>query len=353
MPESSPEVAAAELAEKVDAADLDTDVKDTSTESSPAGIEGEKADMLAAVKAALSAEETPPSSTNQGPQSKEGAEKAPEGDVSEPDKDELTKEELDRLRPKTRKRIENLVNERRQRDGQIAELDSKLGALEPKAQRFDQMVQFIEKANLSTEEVNEGFEVMRLLKNDPLKAWERLQPIFAQLQQMVGQVLPDDLQTAVSQGEITEAHARELVKARTRALVSENDTRRRDAQVQEEQQTRRYQEQQTAVHTAVADWEKSKVGKDPDWKLKQPRVMEIVRLETLEREKRDPGFAWTPEEALKFANSALERVNDEFRRFSPRPKAMDPITDVASSRSNAQPKTALEAAKLALAQMAG
>lgn len=324
------------------------DVKVTSAESSPAEPKSEKVDLLTAVKAALK----PPTeksldSKTPGSETAEGAETALDKDADKgSETDDLTEEELARLKPKTRKRIENLTAARRERDGRIAEL-------EPKAQQFEKMMTFVQTAKLSTDEVNEGFEVMRLLKHEPLKAWERLKPIFDSLRSMVGEVLPEELQIAVNQGQITEAHARELAITRTKAAVSTAQVQRHEADTREQQQQDAHQKRQVAVQTSVVEWEKSKAGSDPDWKQKQSRVMEIVQLETLRREKADPNFGWTPEEAVKFANEALTKVETEFKRFAPRPKAINPVIDVASTRSEAKPTTALEAAKQGLARMAG
>lgn len=334
--------------EKVEgAAVATTDVKDASAESSPAD-KGEKTDLLSAVKAALDpVKEKSPASETQDSKSAEGT-AAPfdkDGDKGS-ETDDLTEEELARLKPKTRKRIENLTAARRERDGRIAEL-------EPKATQFDKVVTFIENAGLSTQEVNDGFEVMRLLKKDLPGAYQRLKPIVDQLEQVLGVQMPADLRTAVEQGQITEAHAKELAQTRSKAALSTQALQNRDQEDESRRQQDAHQEQQGRVRTAIVEWEKSKVGSDPDWKPKQARVMEIVQLETLRREKADPTFAWTPDAAIKFADEALKRVEDEFKRFSPKPKALNPVTDVSSTRSEAKPKTALEAAKQGLARMAG
>lgn len=345
MPESSPETAD-EAATPVEASQADTaDVK-VSAESSPAGSEGAK-DLLSSVRDALKSSETSPPSKTEESSAAEGAATAIDKTVAaETDADDLTEEELARLKPKTRKRIENLTAARRERDGQIAEL-------EPKAKQFDQMLRFIGDSNLSLDEVNEGFEVMRLLKHDPLKAWDRLKPIVDQLLPMIGAVLPEELQRAVNEGQITEAHARELALSRSKAAVSDAQLRQRDSQDEQRRHAAAFQESQGRVHSSIAEWEKSKAGSDPDWKLKQPRVMEKVQLETLRRQRQDPNFVWSPDEALKFAEEGVKQVNEEFRRFAPKPKPLNPITDAASTRSEARPASLLEAARLGLARMAG
>lgn len=350
MPESSPEVEdkAEAKVEQTETAKSETEIADAKSpaESSTADPKDEKGDMLTAVKAALEPKtEKSSDSKTEGSKADEPDKPAEkDGEKSGDEADDLTEEELARLRPKTRKRIENLVQDVKERDTKIADL-------EPKAQRFEQLVRFVDDAGLSPDEVNRGFDVMRDLKNDPLKAYGVLRPIMDQLELLVGQKLPDDLQVAVNQGQITEPHARELARARSTSAVREQQLQRRDQQDQHRQARQAFEDQQTQVSTAVAKWESSKAGSDPDWKQKQARVMELVELETLRRTQQNPRFVWTPDEAVKFADVTLKRVNEELQKLAPKPKAVNPVTDVASGRSISKPKTALEAAKAGLAAM--
>lgn len=350
MPESLPDKdSGAEPIEKVDQAP-NTEVTDVkpSAESSPAERDG-TGSLLDAVKAALKPEpsEKSPDSKTEGSE----ADKADKPDAAkakgkEAEPGELSEEDLSRLNRKTQERIKHLLAARK-------ESEAKLADLEPKANQFDQVVRFVQEAGLSTQEVNDGFEVMRLLKRDLPGAYKRLKPIVEQLEVVLGVQIPDDLQQAVNEGQITEAHARELSRTRSEARLSAHQVQERDRAASESKRREAFEANQTSVQNAVAEWEKSKAGSDLEWQHKQARVMEIVRLETLSREKADPQFAWTPDEAIKFAEAALDRVNTEFKRFMPKPKAMNPITDVAATRSEAKPKTALEAAKQGLARMAG
>lgn len=349
MPGSSPDenskVEEVEVKETKTAETTESTDAKPAAESSTAEPKGEK-DLVASVKEALEAKEKPPASETEGSQPEKESDKdaKKDGGEAETDSDDLTEEELARLRPKTRKRIENLLGQVHERDGVIADI-------KPKADQFDHLVRFVENAGLSTQEVNDGFDIMAALKNQPLAAYEKLKPIFQQLQILAGDVLPEELQIAVNQGQITEAHARELARTRSQAAVSTQQLTRRDQQEQVRNQQQETQRQQEGVRSAIAGWEKSKAGSDPDWKPKQQRVMELVELETLRRSNADPNFRWTPDEAVKFADQTLAKVNDEFKRFAPRPKAVTPVTDVASTQSTTKPKTAVEAAKQGLARM--
>ncbi len=342
---SSPQDAVVEGEAKAepDIAAKTTDEKATPAESSPADKGETKGDMLSAVKAALEPQEKAPDSDEQGSKDEPKTEAAKEGEAEGDGSDDLTEEELARLRPKTRTRINNLLKER-------AERDEKIAALEPKAGQYDQIVGFVEKAGLTKDEVNQGFDVMNDLKNDPHKAYDRLRPIMDQLEQIVGVRLPEDLLRGVQLGQITEAHARELASARSRSTVTQQQLERRDQRDTERQQQEAHTGRVNETATAVTEWETSKSKSDPDWKLKQPRISEIIELEIGRRRQQDPKYFPTKAEALKFASDALTRVENDFKQLAPRRKEIRPgHVDSAATQSTAKPKTALEAARLALA----
>jgi hypothetical protein len=304
MPESSPETVEA-TETKVDVATTESPKDAAPAESSTAEPKGEKGDMLSAVKAALAPKtEKTPASDEQGSKTDEKSATAAdkEGDEEGDGSDELSEEETQRLRPKTRKRIENLVRGTHDRDRKIAEL-------EPLAEGFTRISNFVKENNLSTDEVNKLFEVGADLKHNPLKALEVLEPIMQQLYRLSGRVLPDDLQVEVNHGRITEQHARELAAARTNAHIARSQTQRVQQRHEESAAEQARNAQTKAIVDATAAWDRSKERSDPDWKLKQPRVTKEIELAV-----RRNGFPKTPEEAVQIANKALEEVDAEFKR---------------------------------------
>jgi hypothetical protein len=318
---------------------------DTSAESSTAE-QGEKGDMLSAVKAALEPKEKSPASDEPGSKSDDplAADAKKEGDAAAGESDDLTEEDLARLKPKTRKRIETLTAEVRDRDTKLAEIS-------PKAENFEKIQRFVDEAGLSKDDVNQGFDVMRNLKNDPLKAYEQLKPIFAQLQQIAGEVLPPDLQTEVDQGRLTEAHARELTLARSRAAVNGQRLERVETTTRAERERQEFEQTVDGVAKAVTAWENSTSKGDPDWKLKQPRIQELVELEIMRKQRSQPDYFPTKEEAIEMSKKALTAVETELKRFAPQRRSMTtPASDAGSSRSVAAPKNMLEAVKIGLAK---
>lgn len=312
-------------------------------ESSPAES-GEKGDMLSAVKAALKPTEKSPNSDEQGSKpdaalatdaKKEGAD---EGDGSA----DLAEEELAKLHRNTRKRIEFLSTEVKARETKLAEI-------EPKAQNFDAIQRFVDEAGLSKDDVNQGFDVMKNLKTDPLKAYEQLKPIYAQLQQMAGDVLSPELQQSVDRGEITQAHARELAFNRSRAAVNGQRLEETTTRQRADNERREFEGQVNDVASAVTAWETTTSKNDPDWKLKQPRIQVLVENEILRKQARDPKYFPSKDEALTMSKQALKDVEAEFKRLAPARRSISqPAADAGSSHSAPVPKTMLDAVKVGL-----
>lgn len=327
---------------------VDQDQKDVTTSAESSATEkGEKGDMLSAVKAALEPKEKSPVSDEPGSKTDEPVVDAKkEGDAAG-ESDDLTEEDLARLKPKTRKRIETLAAEVKDRDTKLAEIS-------PKAENFEKIQRFVDDAGLSKDDVNQGFDVMRNLKNDPLKAYEQLKPIFAQLQQIAGEVLPPDLQGEVDQGRLTEAHARELTLARSRAAVNGSRLERVETTTRAQREKQEFEQTVDGVASAVTEWEKTTSKNDPDWKLKQPRIQELVELEIMRKQRAEPNYFPSKDEAIAMSKKALTAVETELKRFAPqRRQVTTPSNDAGSSRSVAVPKTMLEAAKMGLAKAAG
>jgi hypothetical protein len=325
------------------------DVKDTPAEPSPADkvegkpegkpeAKGEKGDMLAAVKAALAPKtDKTPKSDEPDPKSEAKTEEpAKEGGEPEAESDELTEEELSRLKPKTKKRIDSLLAERAERDREIEHL-------RPAAEQFDKVVRFVQEAGLVPDEVNQLFEIGKNLKQDPRKAYDQIKPVFEQLQRMFGDILPDDLQDKVNKGLITAPDAKALAEARTNAAIAEQRANRSSERETQFRQQTVNRELVDEVRAKVSGWEASKEKADPDWKLKQPHVMRAIKVALHER-----GTPPNAAEAVEIAEKALAEINADFKALVPRKREVKAVTDAASNRSTAKPTTMLEAARAAL-----
>src|SRR3546814_2786893 len=101
--------------------------------------------------------------------------------ISDWSSDVCSSDLLSRYRPRTKRRIEGLLNERKA-------LQEEAEQLRPRAQQFENMVKYVEEAGLETAEVNQTFEAARLIKAagrgqvDPAVALEAIMPFVQSLQ---------------------------------------------------------------------------------------------------------------------------------------------------------------------------
>lgn len=330
MPDSSPETAAVE--ETANLAAAPAEAKDVSAESS-AATEGPES-MLDAVKAALAPEaEKSPDSENDGSEGDAASAEA-KAEEDEPLGD-LTEEELSRYKPKTQRRVRQLIEER---NSARAELET----VKQKAQGFEQIETYVRANGLTELDVNTGFEIMALMTRDPKAALEKLTPIVQHLQQTVGAVLPTDIAEDMRLGYISEQRAYELSQARAQAAIKAQEAQRLAETQQREAAQRQTEAHIEAVASAVTSWEKAKSSTDPDWELKRSRIGELMELEV-----RRSGYPRTAQDAVKLAETALERVSSELRRYTPK-TPVTPVVNASSSRSAAAPETMLDAIKQAI-----
>lgn len=344
-PKSSPDKEI--VKEEVDVPIVDQEDAKPSAKSSEAEP-GEKGDMLSAVKAALKPQETSPASDEPGPKAEDPPAATPEKAVEEGDgSGDLTAEETSRLKPKTRQRIEYLSH-------QVKERDTKLADMTPKAERFEQIAQFVEEAGLSKDDVNSGFDIMRNLKSNPVKAYDQLRPIMDQLESVLGHRLPPELEAQVNQGQLTEAHARELSRSRATATVTGKVLQETETRQKQAEDKRKFEAQVDETAKAVTEWETKTGQGDPDWKLKQPRVQALVELEIMRKQQRDPEYFPSKDEAVSISKKALETVEAELKPLNPRRRQINvPASDAGSTASVASPKSMMDAVKNGLAKMAG
>jgi len=226
-------------------------------------------------------------------------------------------------------------------------LKGQVDTFKEKAERFDNIGNFMREQNLTPQEMTQGFQIMALMKNDPLKALELLAPHITNLELAVGRKLPDDLQSDVDAGNLTPERAQEL--ARTRMSADSERARReaaeREAQAERERQAAdAAQNAAQAMQGAVVKWEEGIKQRDPDYSHKQRFVTDRVRALILEK-----GQPKSPEDAVKYVEEAYDDVNQTFRKVLPKRDAVRTVTsDQSSTRATPAPKTMEEAIRGAL-----
>lgn len=328
-----------------------TESQDESSAPSPEKTPAEKPSMLDAVKAAIKpkAKEASPSSEQDGADPKKGSPDSKD-DKSE---DELSQDELNQLSKRTRRRIEGLTK-------QLAAKDKEAEGLRTRAGEYDKIETFVRNSGLTNEVVGATLQIAALMRSNPREALSRLIPVVRQLQDFVGETVPDDLAQRVRSGFLTEEDARALARSRADAAMA--NRRASEMAAQQEVETRR-QSQQRVVDTTVGTietWEAQKAKSDPEWNLKRDEIAELVELaiERKNREQQQTNPAappWFPnsDEAVKLSQDAYDRVNERYKRFTPKPTEIRPVVSGgASSRTVAPPKSMLDVVRAAVGKAA-
>lgn len=140
--------------------------------------------------------------------------------------------------------------------------ESLIKEYEPYVQAQQSIADYCDKHGITAEDYKFGLGLMSALKNDPVKAMEMLKPHLSQLQQLNGDVLPEDLAKAVADGDITEAWAKNLAKERAKNSFSEQRVQKTQEQIRAE----RTQAEFRQVQTTVNSWIDTKKKSDPDFK---------------------------------------------------------------------------------------
>lgn len=337
MPDSPPE-------DLVDGAPLDTAPVHSDVIASEPSPDKPAESLLDAVKAATKQGDVSPASEAPEPQA-EGADQDTKTEPETPlaDDGELSPEEKKALSAKTKERIEKLV-----RDGK--QLRSEAERLAPKAAEFDKIDTAIRGAGLSYPEVADLLQIGVALKNDPQHFLALALPVVARVQEMVGAVLPSDLQERVRLGHISQEDAGRLA----RAEAGERLQRSRSEVVQRATAEQHRAAQELALYdravSSIESWDAAKAKSDPDWSVKRTLVAEKVETVILRKAQTSGGrYIPSPEEAVRLAEDALKEVEGQLRAFAPKPHAVKPAASAgASPRSAPEPKTMLEAMKQAI-----
>jgi hypothetical protein len=329
MPGSSPE--------------LNTEIEDAAASSveeaaapSTAENDGAPSSMLEVVQAALKGdEETSPGSDDAGSEDTEtvsqGADAKSRDDAEAgSDAGEISDEEFKSYAPKTRKRIEQLLDDRRQKTSQIDELSNRLKVFEP-------VEQIIGSSGLQPAEVQNTIAIAGLIKTNPWEAMRALQPIYEQLSQITGQTLPNDLKEQVRLGYITEPHARSLAQSRNQVQHLTAQQQMQAQREQEQAQQRQLQTLVTDASTAATDWETTKAKTDPDFKLKQPRINELVRLAVHEE-----GYPKSKADVRALLDRIHTKVSSELSQLRPPRKEVRHINGAASPEARSAPTSILD-----------
>lgn len=285
-----------------------------------------------AVRAALDSGKEQSSGSGEGEEKPSAADPKVKKPEEEEELGELTPEELASYKGKTQRRFKQF------QEREVA-LKSEIDKQKPEVDNWRRVQGFVQKANLTAEDVNTGMNIMSLMKNDPAKAHEALQPIFANLEALVGVRVPPDLQQQVTEGKITAQHAQELSKLRaTTGLTTAQQEQKRldDEAAAKNQQTQVVETLKNDVGTAITNWETRWKASDPDYSLKHARVSEAIELE-LHRRISAKTLPTSVEEAVKMAEDVKKKVEKDLLKFVPKRQATGAVPTGPGSTNGSKP----------------
>ena len=221
------------------------------------------------------------------------------------------------------------------------ELIAEKNELKPLADNYVQITNYLAENNISSDEAAEGFQIMALIKNNPVEARKALQPWIDELDLHAGNRFPSDIQEKIDQGYIDEASAADMTRMRMAAEVAEGKRQMTEDQLAQAQQAQHV----NSLAEVVTEWENGKLETDPDYELKQEEMDD--RVKALISEFGQPQDA---DQAIQLVEAAYETVNARFAARRPQKKAVRTASGgKPAGNPAAQPERVLEVIQQTLA----
>jgi hypothetical protein len=315
-----------------------TEAQGVAAESSTAD-EGVKAPAtpLEAVKAALEA--TSSSDKTDKPATESPTRDADAKESKTSGADEPYEEEDKNFSKVANQRIRTLVEQRNAAQSRLEEVTKTADA-------YTAVVERVRATGASAAQIDEAMALLTEINRNPIKAFEMLTPIYQSLEQFVGNRLPSDLQEKVDSGHIDEDSAREIARLRNSSKFAETQHQQFVQQTQQQTDEDSLKSLKNAIGQASTDWDAKWKGSDPDYQRKLPFVMAEIRAQIAEA-----GGITSPQQAVKIADAALKKVNESLTGLMPQKREIKtPTGGFQSGNAAPKPRTALEAANLALRQ---
>jgi len=217
-------------------------------------------------------------------------------------------------------RFQKVVKERREFKAQMEALQGQVEPLKLDAERYNNVVGFLDQSGLNADEAADLLTVGGLAKTNPVEAWKRAKSWVQGLLIAAGEVVPDDLQQRVTAGELSREAALDI--SRLRSQTASMQATQSFQQQREERQ--RQQAGADGMRQTASDWETDRRVKDPNFAAKLPAIQrEIVFLQ------RTDGMPKDAEGVKAQLMKAYKNVNDSLKAAAPNPApktAIRPVT---------------------------
>ena len=258
--------------------------------------------------------------------------------------DEVTAEELAAYSPRSKGRIEKLLNERRELRAHLEQFK----AIEPQAQAAASVQQYLRDNDISREDFMLTLELAASMRKGDFEAfYAGIKPYVTLAEEYLGVSLPADLQQAVRSGQMTTQAAAMYSRERMDRGLAQSRNMRAQQLHQEQSQTMQQQlqaqqQQQLAVNVRdhVNAWEQTMMRSDPDYAAAKPLLHDVMW--SVVREK---GAPQSPEQAVEIAKEAYSRVKGHVAPFTPqrRPTSRVPSSTGRTNGAAPEPNSLREA----------
>lgn len=214
------------------------------------------------------------------------------------------------------------------------------------AQRYENIQNFLRETGVQDAEAAGALEIVAIAKVNPTLAWERIKPFVQDLLTRAGEVLPEDLQQRVAQGEMSREAAMELSRARA------NLDSTRGAQEMQRQRAEEVAREQhaAALRDTAQTWETSRRVSDPDFEKKLP----YLQREIAYRHRRGE-VPTTPEGVRQQLEDVHRTVSAELRQFvqpaRQRPAVRPVMGGQVATDARPAPRSTLEVIQQTVEQM--
>jgi hypothetical protein len=196
----------------------------------------------------------------QKPDNTKPGEEPPKGEEEHPAAEKPATEEEAPLPFDQHPRWQQRTKEYNEAKAKITELEGQLKEVEPGLRDWQYHQKFIDQYGIPQKDVDQMMNFLALVRQDPQKARETLRPLWESLSGVDPNVLPNDLQQSIKDGEITEAHAKRLWAAECKAKSGEVTGRFTAENIARQRENQRL--------SAISTWDLSKRKIDPDFKPK-------------------------------------------------------------------------------------
>jgi len=251
--------------------------------------------------------------------------------------DEVTPEELASYHPSAKRRVDKLIEQRRALRADV----ERMKGLEPQAKAAESVTKYLRDNDIARDDFLLTLELAAAMRRGDFKTfYEGVRPYMQLAEEYLGIALPNDLQQAVQQGQMTTQAARLFARERMDRALSESQ-RVRQAQLHDNQASAMATNNlANAVRDEVNKWEQTTMAADPDYAAKRAAVQDTMWAVV-----REKGAPQSPEHAVEIAKESYRRVNERYRSWTPprRPTSAQPRSTGRTNGAAPEPKTLKDA----------